>query len=209
MVVIIFLLFGEGLLLLPLAVRMLIVSGLMVGYMFFFWIPLAGRFDRAISERRVLSMNIVLWILQVLLAIYYLFVGVIHFIVPPGLPGPMSWMYELSAGLHYFSGTAEILASLGLVLPGLTKIQTRLTPIAGAGLVLVMLGAAVWHLQRGEVQNILVTLILALLVGFVAYGRWRISPLGARQSKRPVRGRVPRGAEDPCEQHGQRQPLKL
>lgn len=127
-------------------------------------------------------MNIVLWILQVLLGVYFLFVGVNHFIVPPGLPGPMSWMYELPTGLHYFSGTAEILASLGLILPGLTKIQTRLTPLAGTGLVLVMIGAMVWHVQRGEVVNIFLNLILAILAGFVAYGRWRVRPLPDRSA---------------------------
>jgi len=127
-------------------------------------------------------MNIVLWILQVLLGIYFLFVGVNHFIVPPGLPEPMNWMYELPTGLHYFSGTAEILAGLGLILPGLTKTQTRLTPLAGTGLVLVMAGAMVWHVQRGEVASIVSNLILAALAGFVAYGRWRLSPLPDRQN---------------------------
>lgn len=131
-------------------------------------------------------MNIALWILQVLLGIYFVFVGVTHFNVPPGLPEAMSWMYELSSGLHYFSGTAEILGGLGLVLPGLFKIQTRLTPLAGAGLALVMLGAIVWHLQRGEVSNIFINLILAGLAGFIAYGRWRLSPLQDRGKEIPI-----------------------
>lgn len=125
-------------------------------------------------------MNIVLWILQVLLGAYFIFVGVSHFNVRPGLPEAMSWMYELSPALHYFSGTAEILGGLGLILPGLFKIQTRLVPLAGAGLALVMIGAIVWHLQRGEVSNIFINLILAGLCGFVAYGRWRLSPLQDR-----------------------------
>jgi uncharacterized membrane protein len=127
-------------------------------------------------------MNIVLWILQVLLGIFFLFSGVNHFLVPPGLPGLMSWMYELPVGLHIFSGTVEILAGLGLILPGLTKIQTRLTVMAGAGLVLVMVGAMVWHVQRGEVANIFQNLILAALAGFVAYGRWRLKPLPDRRT---------------------------
>lgn len=125
-------------------------------------------------------MNIVLWILQVLLGVFFLFSGVNHFIVPPGLPGLMSWMYELPAGLHYFSGTVEILAALGLILPGLTRSQTRLTLMAGAGLVLIMVGAVVWHVQRGEAANIFLNLILAVLAGFVAYGRWRLKPLPGR-----------------------------
>ncbi len=89
----------------------------------------------------------------------------------------MSWMYELPTGLHYFSGTAEILGGLGLILPGLTKIQTRLTPLAGAGLVLVMIGAAVWHISRGEISNIIQNLVFAAIFAFIAYGRWRLVPL--------------------------------
>ncbi|MCS7221272.1 MAG: DoxX family protein [Anaerolineae bacterium] len=125
-------------------------------------------------------MNILLWLLQILLGVYFFFTGIVHFIVPPGLPAPMAWMYELSPGLHYLSGTAEILAGLGLILPGLTRIQTRLTPLAAFGLVLVMLGAAIWHLLRNEFSNIAMNLILAGLSGFVAYGRWRLSPLKAK-----------------------------
>ncbi len=127
-------------------------------------------------------MNNALWILQFLLGIYFFFVGVNHFIVPPGLPEAMSWMYELPPWLHVFSGTAEILAGLGLILPAVTKIQTRLVPLAAAGLVLVMIGAMVWHLQRGEMGNIFLNLFLAALAGFVAYGRWRLVPLRDRSA---------------------------
>lgn len=122
-------------------------------------------------------MNILLWILQVLLGIFFLGTGVNHFIVPPGLPAPMAWMYDLPTSLHIFSGTAEILAGLGLILPGLTRIQTRLTPLAALGMVLVMVSAAVWHVTRGEFPNIFMNIILTGVAGFVAYGRWKLSPL--------------------------------
>ncbi len=92
----------------------------------------------------------------------------------------MSWMYELSTALHRVSGTAEILGGLGLVLPGITKIQTRLTPVAGAGLVLVMIGAIWWHAQRGEYQNIRLNLVLAAVAALIAYGRWKLKPLAGR-----------------------------
>lgn len=122
-------------------------------------------------------MNILLWVLQVLLGIYFFVTGIVHFIVPPGLPAPMAWMYELSPGLHYLSGMAEILAGLGLILPGITRIQTRLTPLAALGLVFVMVGAAIWHVMRGEFENIVMNIILMGLAAFVAYGRWKLSPL--------------------------------
>ncbi len=125
-------------------------------------------------------MNILLWVLQVFFGIYFTAIGVMHFIVPPGLPAQMAWMYELSPGLHAFSGLAEILGGLGLILPGLFKIQTRLTYFAGFGLVLVMLGAIGYHFQRGEFSNIMFNVVLALVSGFIAYGRWKLSPLAEK-----------------------------
>jgi len=122
-------------------------------------------------------MNILLWVLQVLLSILFLYQGYLHFSVPPGLPPQMAWMYELPTGLHYFSGTAEILIGLGLILPGLTRIQTRLTPLAALGLVLVMIGAAVWQLTRSAYADVVGNIVLMGLAGFVAYGRWKLSPL--------------------------------
>lgn len=125
-------------------------------------------------------MNLVLWGFQILLGVYFIFAGVSHFIVPPGLPAPMAWMYELSPALHVVSGTAEILGGLGLILPGLTRIQPRLTPLAALGLALVMVGAAAWHVTRGEFASLFMNAVLGGLAGFVAYGRWQLRPLQVR-----------------------------
>ncbi len=125
-------------------------------------------------------MNIILWVLQIVFGLFFLFVGVMHFVLPPNLPAMMSWMYELPSGLHVVSGILEILGGLGLILPGLFRTQTRLTPLAALGLVFVMVGAAVWHITRGEAQNVVQNLVIAALLGFVAYGRWKLSPLKDR-----------------------------
>jgi len=125
-------------------------------------------------------MNVLLWVLQIGVGVFFLFTGINHFIVPPGLPAQMAWMYDLPRPLHLLSGTAEILASLGLILPGLLRLQTRLTPLAGLGLVAVMLSAAAWHFPRGEYPNIGLNLVLAAASAFVAYGRWRLVPLTDR-----------------------------
>jgi uncharacterized membrane protein len=117
-------------------------------------------------------MHLTLWILQIILGIYFMILGIMHFTIPPNLPKVMGWFYELSPILHYFSGSAEILGSLGLILPGLTKIQTRLTPLAGVGLALLMLGAAGYHIIRGEIQNLPTNIVLFLLSTYIAYGRW-------------------------------------
>jgi uncharacterized membrane protein len=125
-------------------------------------------------------MNVFLWILQIVLGIYFLAIGIMHFIIPPGLPSAMAWMYELSPSLHYISGIAEILGGLGLILPAVTRIQTRLVPLAALGLSLVMVGAIVYHATRGEYQNIGLNVLLLAATAFVAYGRWKLVPLQDR-----------------------------
>jgi uncharacterized membrane protein len=120
------------------------------------------------------------WVLQIVLGVYFVAIGILHFIVPDGLPDPLGWMYDLPEWLHYASGAAEILGGLGLILPGLTRIRTELTPFAAAGLALVMLAAAAWHIPRGEVQNVVSNLVLVILLGLVAYVRWRKHPLDSR-----------------------------
>lgn len=125
-------------------------------------------------------MNILLWILQIVLGVLFIVSGVIHFTLPAGLPAPMAWMYDLSPTLHLITGVLEILGGLGLILPGLFHRQTRLVPLAALGLALLMIGAAIWHIPRAEIQNSAMTLVLALLTGFVAYGRLRLKPLSDR-----------------------------
>jgi uncharacterized membrane protein len=121
-----------------------------------------------------------LWVFQIVFGIYFVLIGVMHFAVPDGLPAPMSWMYDLSDTLHVLSGTAEILGGLGLILPGLTKIQPQLTAWAAFGLVAVMLGAVVYHIGREEYANIGTNLLIAALLFFVGYQRWKVTPLEGR-----------------------------
>jgi hypothetical protein len=76
----------------------------------------------------------------------------------------------------------EILAAAGLILPGLTKIQPQLTPLAAAGLVVVMAGITVFNVTRQEYINIVFNLVLLTLCAFVAYMRWHVVPLEKRSS---------------------------
>jgi hypothetical protein len=74
-----------------------------------------------------------------------------------------------------FIGVAEVLGALGLVFPGLLRIRPGLTPLAAAGLVIIMIGATVVMWAAGMVAVALVNVVVALLAAFVAYGRWRLS----------------------------------
>jgi uncharacterized membrane protein len=120
------------------------------------------------------------WVVQVVLGVYFVAIGVMHFVVPEGLPEQMAWMYDLPTWLHVASGVAEILGGLGLVLPAATRIRPELTPLAAAGLAIVMLFAALWHVPRGEVPSIAFTLVLAAVLVWLARVRWRSHPITPR-----------------------------
>lgn len=127
-------------------------------------------------------MNRLLWVLQVVVGVYFTFTGINHFIVPEGLPTTLEWMYDLSDTLHVVAGTAEILGGVGLILPAVTRIRPELTSYAAYGLVLVMAAAAIWHVGRGEVPQIVVNLVVIAVLMFIGYGRMRLLPLEARSA---------------------------
>ena len=125
--------------------------------------------------------NTLLWVLQWVFGIYFVAIGIMHFIVPEGLPALMEWMYELNDTMHVVVGIAEILGGLGLILPSLTGIRPELTVYAAAGLVLVMIGAIVFHATRSESASIVNNVFLAAVVAFIGYGRWKLEPIQPRQ----------------------------
>src|SRR5919206_2117019 len=124
-----------------------------------------------------------LWIVQGLLALLFLFTGGIKLVLPlemltEGSPLP-GWFVR-------FLGVAEVLGAIGLILPGLLRIRPGLTPLAASGLVIIMIGATVLTLAGvvpGGVALALIPLVVGLLSAFVAYGRWRLTPLGQRSTK--------------------------
>lgn len=127
-------------------------------------------------------MNIVLWILQGLLAVAFLMAGFMKAssskeqLKEKG-GERMAWVDSLSASNVRLIGIVEILAGVGLILPQLTGILPWLTPLAAVGLVLTMIGAATLHVQRGDgSQAIVPNIVLLLLAAFVAYGRFVLVP---------------------------------
>lgn len=117
-------------------------------------------------------LNVALWIVQVLLAALFLFAGGTKLVLPPeALKGPVA----LPAWFVRFIGVCEVLGATGLILPRLLRIKPWLTPLAAAGLVIIMVGAVIVTLLGGLIVPALITLIVGLLAAFVAYGRWRLS----------------------------------
>jgi uncharacterized membrane protein YphA (DoxX/SURF4 family) len=125
-----------------------------------------------------------LWIVQGLLALLFVFGGVTKLILPieemtRQMPVP------LPGAFLRFIGVAELLGGIGLILPGLLRIRPGLTPLAAAGLVIIMIGATVVTLVGGDVLPASMPFVVGLLAAFVAYGRWRLAPLpGSSPSSR-------------------------
>jgi len=125
------------------------------------------------------KLNIVLWIIQGLLALLFLFAGGVKLILPIAA---MTKQIALPGWFLRFIGVAEVLGGIGLILPGITRIRTGLTPLAASGLVVIMIGATWITVAQGSILSALFPLTVGLLAAFVAYARSRLAPL--RESAR-------------------------
>ena len=123
-------------------------------------------------------MNIVLWILQVLLAAAFLAHGLLLLAPPPEIAAQMT--ASLPRWFWVFLGIAEVLAAIGLILPGLTGIMTSMVGWAAIGIVVVMISATIWHIARNE--SAVITLLLLAMATVVAYMRLRVLPIRQRRA---------------------------
>ena len=115
--------------------------------------------------------NAALWTIQGLLAALFLFAGGMKLVMPIAVLAQQS---HLSGPFMKFIGTCEVLGAIGLIVPGLTKIREQLTPLAAAGLVIIMVGATiVTVLQRGPGALAVVPAVVGVLAATVARGRTR------------------------------------
>ncbi|MCE1253028.1 MAG: DoxX family protein [Anaerolineae bacterium] len=118
-------------------------------------------------------MNIVLWIIQGLLAAMYLLAGIMKVLFTRKAKEQMAWAKRHPDNFIRFVGTMEFFGAIGLILPMLTGILPWLTPVAAIGLVLVQaLAIFTEHLPNKEYNALPMNIGLLLLAAFVAYGRF-------------------------------------
>ncbi|RLP93007.1 MULTISPECIES: DoxX family protein [unclassified Micromonospora] len=129
-------------------------------------------------------MNVVLWIIQILLAVVFAGAGAAKLTQPKDkLRELMRWVDPVPPTQVKLLGAVELLAAIGLVLPPLTGIATVLTPLAAVGLVIVMIGGILVHLRdmrqqdtqerrRMEIQGAITCAVLLVLAAVVAWGRF-------------------------------------
>jgi hypothetical protein len=122
-------------------------------------------------------MNVGLWIVQGLLAVLFLFGGIVKLTMPAE---DLAAICSLPVLFVRFISVCELLGGLAMVLPGLLKIRTELTPVAAVGLTIITLGATgltAAGMDGADPVTALFPLTAALLSAFVAFGRWRLAPL--------------------------------
>jgi uncharacterized membrane protein YphA (DoxX/SURF4 family) len=115
-------------------------------------------------------MNIALWIIQILLALLFLFAGITKlFPLMEMTPPPNSIIFPM--WFLKFIGVCEVLGALGLILPGLLRTQRHLTRYAAIGLTIIMIGAVIVTIMGPGVGQAITPLIVGLLCAFVAWKR--------------------------------------
>ena len=123
-------------------------------------------------------MNVFLWIVQIVLAIMFLMAGVMKIGQPKEkLAENQGWVEDFAENHVKGVGALEILAAIGLILPGVTGIAPVLTPLAALGIAIVMGGAMATHWRRGEKQMVVMNVMLFVLAIIVVWGRFGPEPL--------------------------------
>jgi uncharacterized membrane protein YphA (DoxX/SURF4 family) len=125
-------------------------------------------------------MNLALWIVAGLLAAAYFFGGLGKVFVPKekiaAFGHSAEWVEDWSAGGVKAIGALEVLGAVGLVLPAVVGVAPFLVPLAALGLAMIMVGAAITRIRRGEYGLMGVDLVYLVLAGFVAFGRFFVEP---------------------------------
>ena len=123
------------------------------------------------------ALNRALWTAQTLAALLFLFAGSMKFIMPAEKmqQGPIVF----SIAFMHFIGICEILGALGLVLPGVSRIQTWLTPLAAAGLTIIMIGATAVTIPAMGAAAAILPVIVGVVTAWIAYARTRVAPVAA------------------------------
>ena len=118
-------------------------------------------------------MNILLWVVQILVGLLFLFAGTMKFVMSAdemtqGAP------VALPIWFIHFIGICEILGGIGLILPWATGIKRWLTPLAASLLIVIIIGATVISLMM-SISTAILPFVTGLLLVFVAWGRGRRS----------------------------------
>jgi uncharacterized membrane protein len=119
------------------------------------------------------SMNVILWVVQAVLAVMFAISGLMKAIRPKAkLIDKYPWMLSFSQATVRFIGVMELLGAIGLIVPAASKVAPILTPIAGTSLAVMMILAATLHIRRRELSGVAFTATLFVLTALLALARF-------------------------------------
>lgn len=96
-------------------------------------------------------MQVAYWIIAGLLAVLYLYSGVLKIIRSKDQLRPMmQWVDDMPLGAIRAIGVLEVLGAIGLILPPLLGILPWLAFAAAIGLTLLQVGAIIVHVRRHD-----------------------------------------------------------
>ena len=115
-------------------------------------------------------MNILLWVLQILLALHTA-VGAVWKFSNPAQSIPS--LKAIPHGIWLAMSVLELFCSLGLILPAFNKSWAVLAPVAAACVAAEMLLFCGLHIYSGEANGnpMIYWLVVAAICAFIAYGR--------------------------------------
>jgi hypothetical protein len=127
------------------------------------------------SPRTLRTANRALWTAQIPIALLFLFAGATKFMLPAERlqQGPIT----LPLAFLYFIGVCECLGAFALLLPGRVRLRTVLTPLAAAGLTIIMIGAAELTALSMGASAAIFPAVVGLITAFIALGRLRLDPI--------------------------------
>ncbi|MFI6392528.1 DoxX family protein [Nonomuraea sp. NPDC050540] len=136
------------------------------------------------AKNRILTLNGILWFLQALWGLFFAGSGFGKVLLYDAAlyetaPRAVAWYAAVPQTLIVFIGVVEVLGGIGLILPAMTGVKPRLTPLAAAGLALTMILATAFHIVRGEYALVPANLVLGGVSAFIALGRWNLRPTAA------------------------------
>jgi uncharacterized membrane protein YphA (DoxX/SURF4 family) len=125
-------------------------------------------------------MNTLAWVLQVVLAVVFLLHGLLFTVAYGAAARRMEARGRapstLPPALRQFIGVAELAAAFGLTVPPAVHLFPWLAPLAAAGLVLVMVGATIFHVRKSELSEAAVTVLIGGLAAVTVALRLAVVP---------------------------------
>lgn len=125
------------------------------------------------QSKKIKVLNIVLWVMQILLATMLIWAGFTKLFEPiEKLAAMWPWTGQVPVAFVKFTGIVDVVGAMGLILPSLLCIKPKLTPIAAIALCVLMVCAIIFHVARGEASHIGINIVFIGIAAFVAWGRF-------------------------------------